>query len=67
MDSESNQIPGPHRSEFNCLHSSNKMEASFALQGTKSSFSLNYAFHAILRKKSVEAHQFYYLMKSLLT
>ena len=55
MDSESNQTPGPHRSEFNCLHSSNKNEASFCSTGEQKRFGFNYAFHAILRKKSGSA------------
>ena len=52
--SESNQIPGPHRSEFNCLHSSNKMEASLCSTGEqKSSSSFNYAFSRNFAKKRV--------------
>ena len=50
--SESNQTPGPHRSEFNCLHSSNKMEASFCSTGEQKALLVSIMLsHAILRKK----------------
>ena len=50
--SESNQIPGPHRSEFNCLHSSNKMEASLCSTGEQKALLVSIMLsHAILRKK----------------
>lgn len=49
---ESNQTPGPHRSEFNCLHSSNKMEASFCSTGEQKALLVSIMLsHAILRKK----------------
>ena len=43
------------------------MEASFALQVNKALLVSIVLSHAILRKKECEVHQFYYLMKSLLT
>ena len=50
--SESNQTPGPHRSEFNCLHSSNKMEASLCSTGEQKALLVSIMLsHAILRKK----------------
>ena len=50
--SESNQIPGPHRSEFKCLHSSNKMEASLCSTGEQKALLVSIMLsHAILRKK----------------
>ena len=50
--SESNQIPGPHRSEFKCMHSSNKMEASLCSTGEQKALLVSIMLsHAILRKK----------------
>jgi len=50
--SESNQIPGPHRSEFKCLHSFNKMEASLCSTGEQKALLVSIMLsHAILRKK----------------
>tara|TARA_A100001388_G_scaffold266443_1_gene239537 strand:+ start:585 stop:1793 length:1209 start_codon:yes stop_codon:yes gene_type:complete len=50
--SEYSQIPGPHRSEFNCVHSSNKMEASLCSTGEQKALLVSIVLsHAILRKK----------------
>tara|TARA_X000000950_G_C13893398_1_gene651780 strand:- start:95 stop:1303 length:1209 start_codon:yes stop_codon:yes gene_type:complete len=50
--SVSYQTPGPHRSEFKCLHSSNKMEASFCSTGEQKALLVSIMLsHAILRKK----------------
>ena len=50
--SVSYQTPGPHRSEFKCLHSSNKMEASLCSTGEQKALLVSIMLsHAILRKK----------------
>ena len=49
--SDPNDIPGPHRSEFNCLHSVNKMEASSCSTGEqKSPSDFNYSFACNFKK-----------------
>ena len=50
--SDPNDIPGPHRSEFNCLHSVNKMEASSCSTGEQKALLISIILsHAILRKQ----------------